>query len=88
VGFRGLGFGVWGLGFEFWLGEGRGEVGGGRGEVGGVEGEGGKERKGCVVGLDESKGGMVVGLVDEVEDVREMVDEGSFSGDMDVFLDE
>jgi hypothetical protein len=53
-----------------------------------VEGEGGKERKGCVVGLDESKGGMVVGLVDEVEDVREMVDEGSFSGDMDVFLDE
>ncbi len=52
-----------------------------------MEGEGGKERKGCIVGLDEGKGGMVVGLVDEVGEVREMVDEGSFSGDMDVFLD-
>lgn len=38
--------------------------------------------------FDEGKGGMVVGLVDEVGEVREMVDKGSFSGDMDVFLDE
>ena len=82
------------MGFGFWLGGGWGEGGEERGR-----GEGGKERrwkrrwkwKGCIVGLDEGKGGMVVGLVDEVGEVREMVDGGIFrrggrGGDIDVFL--